>query len=165
MLGSIISILKRKSNNENKLQQTFKNEININNEKYKYSTSSINTNNNKKMGILFIDDDTNFKIVHIIKNYGYINTNIIDDVSSLNDQFIINSHFIFVDVQGVGIKLGFKDEGLGLAEAIKDKYPDKIIVIYSAQTEGERFHKSLRKVDDFLPKNAEPYEFIQILEG
>jgi hypothetical protein len=117
------------------------------------------------MGILFIDDDTNFKIVHIIKNYGYINTNIIDDVSSLNDQFIINSHFIFVDVQGVGIKLGFKDEGLGLAEAIKDKYPDKIIVIYSAQTEGERFHKSLRKVDDFLPKNAEPYEFIQILEG
>jgi DNA-binding NarL/FixJ family response regulator len=52
---------------------------------------------------------------------------------------------------------------LGLALNLKKKYPAKRIVIYSAETQGDRFHEALRKADGFLPKNAEPYEFQQMV--
>jgi DNA-binding NtrC family response regulator len=66
--------------------------------------------------------------------------------------------------RGVGKLLNFANEGLGLALAIKNKYPKKKVVIYSAQTSGDRFNEALRKADDFLAKNAEPYEFITVVE-
>ena len=60
--------------------------------------------------------------------------------------------------------MGFHDEGLGLALAIKQKYPKKKVVIYSAETQGDRFHKALREADSFLAKNADPYEFQRLVE-
>jgi len=53
---------------------------------------------------------------------------------------------------------------LGLALSLKKKYPGKKLVIYSSETKGERFHEALRMADSFLPKNAEPYEFLQLVE-
>jgi hypothetical protein len=114
--------------------------------------------------ILFIDDDQKFKVVDILKKSGWTYTRRTSDVGSLDDPMIQQAEILFVDVQGVGRRLQFKDEGLGLAKAIKDKYPAKKVVIYSAQTQGERFHEALRKADDFLPKNADPYEFQQLTE-
>ena len=35
---------------------------------------------------------------------------------------IRNADIIFVDILGVGLELGFKNEGVGLAAAIKRKY-------------------------------------------
>jgi DNA-binding NarL/FixJ family response regulator len=86
------------------------------------------------------------------------------DVGSLDEQTVQQAQIMFVDIQGVGKKLGFRDEGLGLARALKEKYSKKKVVIYSAQVNGERFHEALRKADDFLPKNADPYEFQQLTE-
>jgi DNA-binding NarL/FixJ family response regulator len=71
---------------------------------------------------------------------------------------------LFIDVQGVGKKLQFKAEGLGLASAVRDTYPRKKIVIYSAETRGERFHDGLRKADDFLAKDSDPYQFQEVTE-
>ena len=34
----------------------------------------------------------------------------------------------------------------------------------SSETKGDRFHKALREVDDCLSKNAEPYQFINLIE-
>ena len=115
--------------------------------------------------ILFIDDDSKFKVVDILKRSGWQNTKSIRDVKDLNSAEIRDTHIFFVDIKGVGVSLGFKDEGLGLASAIKDKYPDKKVIIYSAETKGERFHEALKKADDSLPKNADPYEFEQIIES
>jgi hypothetical protein len=114
--------------------------------------------------ILFVDDDIKFKVVSILKTAGWIHTKTVKDIANLDEQFVKEAHIIFVDVQGVGKLLQTKDEGLGLALNLKKKYPQKKIVIYSAQTEGDRFHEALRKADAFLPKNAEPYEFQQIVE-
>ncbi len=118
----------------------------------------------KLTNILFVDDDTKFKVVSILKTACWIHTKAIKDIGNLDEEFIKDAHIIFVDVQGVGKLLQTKDEGLGLALNLKSKYPDKKIVIYSAQTEGNRFHEALRKADAFLPKNAEPYEFQQLVE-
>jgi hypothetical protein len=114
--------------------------------------------------ILFIDDDAKFKVVTILKKSGWINTKNIKDIDNLDNKLIQETDIFFVDIQGVGLSLQFNDEGLGLALALKKKYPTKRVVIYSAETKGDRFHEALRKADSFLPKNAEPYEFQLLVE-
>lgn len=117
-----------------------------------------------KTRILFIDDDTKFKVVKILTKSGWVNTSIIKDANTLDEPSIIDAHILFVDVQGVGVAMGFDSEGLGLALALKEKYQAKKIIIYSAETNGNRFHEALRKADSFLPKNADPYEFQKLVE-
>jgi DNA-binding NarL/FixJ family response regulator len=114
--------------------------------------------------ILFIDDDKSFKVVKIIKNANWPCVSIKRDIKDLDSPEVRDIDVFFIDIQGVGKDLGFADEGLGLALAIKRKYPQKKVVIYSAQTTGERFHPALREADAMLAKNAEPYEFIALLE-
>ena len=114
--------------------------------------------------ILFIDDDARFKVAKILVNSGWLHTKLKKDCKTLDDSDIVKSELLFIDVQGVGIELGFADEGLGLALAIKKKYPNKKVIIYSAETQGNRFHEALRSADSFLPKNADPYEFQRIVE-
>jgi hypothetical protein len=118
----------------------------------------------KSTRILFIDDDTKFKVVKILVNEGWINTKSIIDLKSYNDDVIKNSDIVFVDVQGVGKILECKDEGLGLALNIKNKYSDKKVVIYSAVQIQNVFHDAIQKVDFLLSKDAEPYEFISLIE-
>lgn len=114
--------------------------------------------------ILFIDDQHNdFKMVSILKKAGWINTKAIKDLTDLDDYKAVEASIIFVDINGVGTAM-FEDQGLGLAAALKEKYPQKTIIIYSAEPTGNRFNKKLRKVDESLPKNAEPYEFISLIE-
>jgi PleD family two-component response regulator len=115
--------------------------------------------------ILFVDDNhTEYKMVSILKRAGWINTKAIKDITDLDNNIVVESDIIFVDINGVGITM-FEDQGLGLATALKNKYPKKKIVIYSAETLGNRFHKALRQVDDCLSKNAEPYQFIDLVEN
>jgi len=114
--------------------------------------------------ILFIDDDTTFKVVQILKREGWKFTTIISDVSSLADSSLVEAHIVFVDINGVGKELGFKDDGLGLTLAIKQTYPNKHVIVYSAERRGNRFHEGLKAADDLLPKNAQPYEFQKIIE-
>ncbi|MGY4385971.1 CheY-like chemotaxis protein [Pedobacter sp. UYP24] len=115
--------------------------------------------------ILFVDDNhTDYKMVSILKRAGWINTRAIKDITDLDNNIVTESDIIFVDINGVGLTM-FEDQGLGLATALKNKYPKKKIVIYSAETLGDRFHKALRQVDDCLPKNAEPYQFIDLVEN
>ena len=118
-----------------------------------------------KTHILFIDDDGRFKVVSILQKNGWCQTRRISDVDGIDSPDIISSHILFVDIQGVGKKMQFRHEGLGLAEAIKNKHPEKKVVIYSAEDNGERFHSALRKADDFLSKNADPYEFQKLTEN
>ncbi len=115
--------------------------------------------------ILFVDDKhTDFKMVSILKRSGWINTKSVKDITDLDDPKLIEAEIVFVDINGVGLTL-FQDQGLGLASALKKKYPNKKIVLYSAETTGDRFHRALREVDDCLYKDAEPYQFINLIEG
>ena len=114
--------------------------------------------------ILFIDDDVKFKIVKIITNTGWINTKSVTDLHNYDDDLLRKSHIVFVDVQGVGKALDCKDEGLSLALHIKNKYPQKKVVIYSAIQTHKVFHEAIQKVDFLLSKDAEPFEFISLIE-
>lgn len=117
-----------------------------------------------KTKILFIDDKhTDFKMVSILKKSGWINTKSVKDIIDLDDPKVQEADIIFVDINGIGTTM-FQEQGLGLAAALKRKNDDKKIVLYSAETTGDRFHRALREVDDCLPKNAEPYQFINLIE-
>lgn len=117
----------------------------------------------KTCRILFIDDNQ-FKVPEILKKSGWLNAKRVKDVSSLDDQEVTATDIFFVDIQGVGRALKFNDEGLGLALALKTKYPSKAVIIYSAENQGDRFHKALKSADATLSKNADPYEFQQLVE-
>ena len=113
--------------------------------------------------ILFVDDES-FKIVKILKTTeGWTNTKAVKDIKSLSATEVKWANIIFVDVNGVGSAL-FNDQGLGLAAAIKMKYPEKKVIIYSAESKRNVFNDSWDKVDKRLSKNADPIQFISIVE-
>ena len=129
------------------------------------STSTADDKAKNGIRILFIDDNhTDYKMVSILKKAGWTNTKAVKDILDLDNHNILEADIIFVDINGVGTTM-FEDQGLGLASALKTKHPQKKVVIYSAETSGDRFHKALRQVDDCLAKNAEPYQFIDLVES
>jgi DNA-binding NarL/FixJ family response regulator len=105
-------------------------------------------------------------VVDILQAAGWTKTKRIKDVRSIDESDVSEANIIFVDVQGVGKMLKFKDEGLGLTIALKEKYPSKKVVVYSAEDDGkiETFHKALSVADERLSKNADPYEFQSLVE-
>ena len=113
-----------------------------------------------KVRILFIDDER-FNMINILKKAGWKNIEYKKDLSDLDDNAVLSANVIFVDINGVGCSL-FRNQGLGLAAAIKNK--DKRVIIYSAEPNGDRFDNALRQVDACLPKNAEPIEFMNLIE-
>lgn len=161
---------------KNNIKPEIKNEINITNNlngenkkenltpKSASSTKDELEIRKKLTNILFVDDDTKFKIIKILNVSGWINTKIVKDVFNPDSDLVKNSHILFIDINGVGIKMGFSDEGLGLANYLKKKYPEKKVILYSTESAGNRFHEALRNVDDFLYKNADPSEFQEIIE-
>jgi len=116
--------------------------------------------------ILFIDDQR-FKMVDRLKEKdGWKNTIWIKDVESLYQTEVLDAHIIFIDIQGVGKKMGFSDAGLGLIVAIKEMYPGKKVVMYSSESKGQidAFHKATSLIDARIRKTADPYEFESNLE-
>lgn len=168
VLGIIGKLLKRKKSPIGNTSKSVGNttNVNVNIDSSKSANTKVDEAqyNKESLQILFIDNEK-FKTVDNLKSAGWVNTKSIKDVTNLDCIDVKNANVIFVDINGVGENLFPNDKGLGLAEALKKKYPKKYIVIYSAQEQGDRFHKALKTVDYTLSKNAEPYEFINILEN
>ncbi|EKF9982572.1 hypothetical protein O1D89_003522, partial [Vibrio cholerae] len=114
--------------------------------------------------ILIVDDEIKFKLPKIFKASGWVHSKLIKDIDNLDHIDVKEADILFIDVQGVGVSLGFKDEGLGLVEAIKEKYPSKKVIIYSVVSQGDRFHNAFNVCDGQLSKDADPYQFQRILE-
>jgi hypothetical protein len=115
--------------------------------------------------IVFIDDKT-FPIIDILKKSNWSNVNRISDIDSLNQTEVREAHILFVDIQGVGKKLKLKDEGLGLIVALKQKYPNKRVIAYSSEDQGQvqAFHEGINVADSRLSKNAATYQFEFLVE-
>lgn len=117
-----------------------------------------------KIGILFIDDDKNFNVVKILRDSKWKRTKSVVDIKSLDSVQVKNAEIIFVDINGVGKILNLEYEGLDLALMLKQKYPEKKIIIYSANKNSYSFHEAWERVDGRLEKNALPYQFQNLVE-
>lgn len=163
-----------KNNQQNKTTQTVN--VNINNEQaspISYKEDKIEktiTRNDKiesmktRYKILFIDDDKNFKVVKILKNSGWKHTKSIVDIKSVDQEDVMNSDLFFVDINGIGKILDLPNEGLDIALMLKQRYPNKKVVIYSANSKNNVFHEVWDLCDLKLEKNALPYQFQSIVE-
>ena len=118
-----------------------------------------------KTKILFIDDDPGFNIVKILKESGWNETSTIKDLKSIDMPIVKNANVLFIDNHGVGKLLNCKYEGLDLVKMIKEKYPEKVVVIYSGDSQGNLFHEAIGLANYRLIKNALPYEFQKIIEN
>lgn len=116
-----------------------------------------------KVKILFIDDDTKFNIVKILKESKWKHTKSVVDIKSLDIPVVKDADIFFVDVNGVGKLLNCEHEGLDLALMLKQKYPNKRIVIYSAN-KNNNFHPAWDQCDFKLEKNALIYQFQSLVE-
>ena len=131
----------------------------------KLDRNSLIDSKKDKIGILFIDDDKNFNVVRILKDSKWKNTKSVTDIKSLDKNLVKKSEIIFVDINGVGKILNLEYEGLDLALMLKQKYPDKKIVIYSANKNSNSFHQAWDVIDARLEKNALPYQFQNLVEN
>lgn len=116
--------------------------------------------------ILFIDDE-NYKTPSTLKKLdGWQHVKRIKDITSLDNPDLIDAHIVFIDIQGVGKYICPTDEGLGLIVAIKNRYPDKKVIMYSAERQGavDSFHKAADLVDGRLRKFADHYEYTSLIE-
>lgn len=97
---------------------------------------------------------------------GWRRLSVVPDISSLSQKELIDAHILCIDIQGVGKELGFNDEGLGLIVAIHEKYPEKKIIMYSAEAQGQidAFHPAEGIVDERLRKSANRYQFETTIE-
>ena len=169
IIAAIIGIIRKKSNKKEEHPQTQTQNVTVNNfvgvsdkDGYHDQRSIDNTSGLKsKLQILFIDDER-FKMMDNIKKAGWKNVSYKKDITNLDDISIQNAHIIFVDINGVGQNLFPKNQGIGLAAAIKDKYPKKQVCIYSA--EPQMLDPDLKKIDYILQKNAEPFQFYSFIE-
>ncbi|MDD2657251.1 MAG: hypothetical protein PHD04_01140 [Candidatus Pacebacteria bacterium] len=119
----------------------------------------------RKLTILFIDDDSKFPIVRILRKQEFIReVEILNDISDFSDRKVADADAIFIDIEGVGRILTPKDEGLGLALEIKKRYPTKKLFLYSSNPQRDMTHPAIRAVDGLLQKTAQPAEFIRVLE-
>lgn len=116
--------------------------------------------------ILFVDDDNGFKkMVKILCKAGWENVKLINDIKNTDIEDVKSADILFIDIHNVGTSLSPHDEGLGLAILLKQKYPEKKVIMYSADPQGDRSHPALQKIDGFLAKNAEPLQFISLIES
>ena len=114
--------------------------------------------------ILFIDDDKNFNVVKILKDSGWKHTKSIIDIKSVDSPIVKDAHIHFVDINGVGKLLSLPHEGLDLALMIKQRYPEKKVIIYSANRNTNAFHEAWDTCDFKLEKNALPNQFQNLVE-
>ncbi len=133
--------------------------------KKQFPTRSIEQLKNS-VEILFIDNET-FNLTDDLKTKeGWKRIKHIEDITSMSQPELLDAHILCVDIQGVGKELGLQDEGLGLIEAIHQHYPEKKIIMYSAETQGrvDAFHPAEAYVNARLKKSANRYQFEVELE-
>lgn len=116
--------------------------------------------------ILFIDNEA-FNLTDDLKEKeGWKRIKRIADIESLSQPELKDAHILCVDIQGVGKELGLAGEGLDLIVAIHEQYPEKKIIMYSAEAQGpvDAFHPAEGCVDARLKKSANRYQFETELE-
>ena len=112
-----------------------------------------------RIRILFVDDKDDFQIIKMLRNNGY-QVEYLDDIVDFDAKEVKYADIIFLDINGVGVAMKFKNQGMGLCGALRDYYgTTKRLILYSGETEGSIFDKDAKKEDATLPKDSDLYQF------
>lgn len=116
-----------------------------------------------RIKILFVDDKDDYSIISMLRNNGY-QVDYMDDIVDFDAKSVKYADIIFLDINGVGVAMKFKNQGMGLCGALRDYYgTTKRLILYSGETEGSIFDKDAKKADATLPKDSDLYQFISYI--
>lgn len=104
----------------------------------------------KNTEILVIDDDVFAYLDALRKNEFQIEHR--TDIQSLKD--VAEYDMVLCDIRGVGKFLGSEYGGAYLVKQLKEKYPNKIIVSYTADDYNPKFEEFLKYADSIVPKGT-----------
>lgn len=104
----------------------------------------------RKIEILIIDDEE-FSYFDTLKKHEYCLTQK-KDLSDLKDAEAY--HIILCDIRGVGAFLESNYAGAYLIKQLKEKYPNKTIIAYSANDYNAEFQQYLQYADEIVPKGS-----------
>jgi DNA-binding NarL/FixJ family response regulator len=112
--------------------------------------------------VLIIDDEEPQELRELLGKEGWKNF-YLSDLDSLSNRKLVDSQVVCIDIMGVGAKLQC-DSGMGLVRHIKDKYPEKKIILYSSVSQQDIFDEALDFVDKRLRKQASLLPFSAAVE-
>lgn len=116
-----------------------------------------------KIKILFVDDKDDFPIIGMLRNNGY-QVEYLDDIVDFEAKTVKYADIIFLDINGVGVAMKFKNQGMGLCGALRDYFGNsKRLILYSGETAGSIFDKDAKKADATLVKDSDLYQFISYI--
>lgn len=113
----------------------------------------------KNTEILVIDDDEFIHLETLKKSEYRIEHR--RDIDSLND--VAEYDIILCDIRGVGKFLKSDYQGAYLVKQIKHKYPNKIIIAYTANSYDPKFEEFLDYADATFPKGTAPEDWDSLL--
>lgn len=105
----------------------------------------------KKQTEILIIDDEEFSYLDVLRKHEY-NLTQKNDLGDLRDAEAYS--IILCDIMGVGNFLGSDFGGAYLIKQLKEKYPSKTIIAYSANDYNANFQTYLDYADDVVPKGA-----------
>lgn len=107
-------------------------------------------------------DDSPFTPQVNLQNYGY-KFDLIGDIKKIDE--IHEYQLILCDIKGVGAYFGGANEGAVLIAEIKNRYPEKIIIAYSASTIADPAVRAAKeRADAFISKDVDIEEWIAELD-
>lgn len=110
----------------------------------------------KKYKILVLDD-SGFPQLSTLQKIGYKDIEVQEEY--INIEQFSSYDIIFCDINGVANDLDPVYQGAALAKQIKEVYPEKIVIIFSAVAQHLDFNEYYQSVDGTIKKNMNGNEF------
>jgi len=117
----------------------------------------------KDIARVLIIDDKQSDLIKPLEREGW-KVSQVRDIDCITNTSLRDSHILCIDILGVGKKMSFPNEGLGLVGAIREEYPGKRILLYSSVPSHDIFDKAIDLVDKRLLKNGQPYPFVSAIQ-
>lgn len=117
----------------------------------------------KDISRVLIIDDKQSDLIKPLEREGW-KVSQVRDIDCITNTALRDSHILCIDILGVGKKMSFPNEGLGLVTAIRAEYPGKRILLYSSVPSHDIFDKAIDLVDKRLLKDGQPYPFVSAIQ-
>ncbi len=128
----------------------------------KRSEALIITSDIRKNISILIIDDKGFDS-EPLKSIGYLDINKVFEHKNIDDYARFD--IIFCDINGIATNLDGTYQGAALAKQIKERYPNKIVIIYSASPQKLSMTEIGKCVDDIIEKDISPSKMSEKIDN
>lgn len=126
----------------------------------KTTINYVSLKDRKNIKILFIDDE-GFDI-EPLRKMGYLDVNKEYKYTQIDDYEKYD--IIFCDINGIGKEIDEKYQGAALAKIIKNTYPNKVVIIFSAKQQYLDMHEYSKYVDETIAKNIQLSDLTALID-